>query len=51
GSANDGQIWESASTKDLTLPLGRYFRADAGSPSCDALLVPYCATRCHHKEW
>lgn len=51
GSANDGLLWNHASRNGLELPKGQYFLADAGFTSCDALLVPYRATRYHLKEF
>lgn len=51
GSAADGRIWEDARRKDLYIPHGRMYLADAGFPSCDALLVPYRATRYHLAEF
>ena len=51
GSAADGRVWEDARRSDLRIPEGRYYLADAGFPSCDALMVPYRGVRYHLKEW
>ena len=51
GSAADGRLWENARQSDLRIPHGRYYLADAGFPSCDALMVPYRGVRYHLKEW
>lgn len=36
---------------DLTIPVGKYFLADAGFPICDGLLIPYRGIRYHLQEW
>jgi len=51
GSAADSRIYEDARSKDLMIPKGKYYLADAGFPACDALLVPYQGVRYHLKEW
>jgi hypothetical protein len=51
GSAADGRVFEDARRKDLAIPPGSYYLADAGFPTCDALLVPYRGVRYHLKEW
>lgn len=51
GSAADGNVWDDARRTDLTVPEGKYFLADAGFPTCDALLVPYRGKRYHLREW
>ncbi|CAK5270801.1 unnamed protein product [Mycena citricolor] len=51
GSASDSKIYEYARERDLAIPVGEYYLADAGFPLCDALLTPYCGVRYHLKEW
>ena len=51
GSASDSAIFNVARRSDLAIPVGKYFLADAGYPSCDALLVPYRGVRYHIREW
>jgi len=51
GSAADSRIFEYACQKDLRLPCGYYFLADAGFPTCDMLVTPYRGVRYHLKEW
>jgi hypothetical protein len=48
GSAADSMVFSNA---DLPVPQGRYYLADAGFPSCAALLTPYRGVRYHLKEW
>jgi hypothetical protein len=50
GSATDARIWEDAQT-DFSIPDGKYYLADAGFPSCKALLIPYRGVRYHLAEW
>jgi hypothetical protein len=51
GSVSDGALWEDARSTDFPISPGKYYLADAGFPSCNALLVPYRGTRYHLKEW
>lgn len=51
GSAADGKVWEDARKKDLRIPEGLIWLADAGFGSCDALLCPYRGVRYHLKEF
>ena len=51
GSATDGQVYESALQDGLNIPQGKYYLADAGFPSCEELLIPYCKVRYHLAEW
>ena len=39
GSATNARVWEDAHAKDLAIPSGKYYLADAGSPSCKELLL------------
>jgi hypothetical protein len=39
-SATDAQVYEGALSDGLNIP-GKYYLADAGFPSCEALLIPY----------
>lgn len=51
GSAADSRIFDAARQKDFAIPPGKYYLGDAGFPSCNSLLVPYCGVRYHLKEW
>jgi hypothetical protein len=51
GSASDSAIFADAKAHDFCVPMGKYFLADAGFPSCRELLVPYCGVRYHLREW
>lgn len=51
GSATDSRIYEDACSKDLHIPDGKYFLADAGFPACPQLIIPYRGTRYHLAEW
>jgi hypothetical protein len=51
GSATDSRIYEDATNKDLDIPDGKYFLADAGFPGCPQLLIPYRGIRYHLAEW
>jgi hypothetical protein len=51
GSASDGHIFDDARRRDLKIPEGKLFLADAGFPTCDMLVVPYRRKHYHLKEW
>ena len=51
GSANDAHIWEDAHSKNLIIPEGKYYLADAGYPSCKELITPYQNVCYHLAEW
>ena len=51
GCAADSAVFENARKNDLTILCGKYYLADAGFGSCDALLVPYRGVRYHLREW
>lgn len=51
GSATDARIWEDMLGRDLRVPDGKYFLADAGFPSCKELLIPYRGVCYHLAEW
>jgi hypothetical protein len=51
GSATDARVYEDALTKDLHIPDGKYYLADAGFPTCKKLLIPYRGSRYHLAEW
>ena len=51
GSATDARVYDDARSKDLHIPDGRYYLADAGFPSCPQLLTPYRGPRYHLAEW
>jgi hypothetical protein len=45
GSTADSAMFNEARRYGLPLPVGKYYLADAGFPSCDQLLVPYRGVR------
>ena len=51
GSASDARIYEDARSRDLNIPDGKYYLADAGFPACEQLLIPYRRVRYHLAEW
>jgi DDE superfamily endonuclease len=51
GSAADSTMFHDARLTDLPIPHGKYFLADAGFQTCDALLIPYRGVRYHLAEW
>lgn len=51
GSAADSRVFDNARRTDFPIAPGTYYLADAGFPSCDALLVPYRGVRYHLQEW
>ena len=51
GSAADGCVFDNAQLESLAISPGTYFLADAGFPTCDALMIPYKGERYHLKEW
>ncbi len=51
GSAADSTIYYDARSKDLHIPDGMFYLADAGFPLCKSLLVPYRGVRYHLNEW
>ena len=51
GSATNAWVYETACLIDLSIPTGKYFLADAGYPTCEELLVPYCGVQYHLAEW
>jgi hypothetical protein len=51
GSAADASIFSQSRQTDLYIPEGKYYLADGGFGSCDALLVPYRRVRYHLAEW
>jgi hypothetical protein len=51
GSANDQTVFNHALNLDLTIPIGRYFLADAGFGLHTGLLTPYQSTRYHLREY
>ncbi|GLB43967.1 putative nuclease activity [Lyophyllum shimeji] len=50
-AATDSRIFKDAREHGLAIPLGKFYLADAGFPSCDTLLVPYRGVCYHLKEW
>ena len=51
GSTADSTLFNAARRTDFYIPKGRYYLADAGFASSDALLVPYRNMRYHLAEW
>jgi hypothetical protein len=51
GSTADATMFHDAQLTDLLVPHGKYFLADAGFQTCDALLIPYRGVRYHLVEW
>ena len=51
GSTHDSTLYYDAHRTDFYIPEGRYYLADAGFASSDALLVPYRNVRYHLNEW
>jgi hypothetical protein len=51
GSTHDSVLFHHARQTDLSIPEGKYYLADAGFASSDALLVPYRSVRYHLNEW
>jgi hypothetical protein len=51
GSAADAQIYEDARSRDLHIPDGKYFLADARFPACPQLIIPYRGSQYHLAEW
>ena len=51
GSASDLTMFHDARVTDLPIPAGKYYLADAGFPTTTALLLPFCRTRYHLREW
>ncbi len=51
GSASDGFLYQEAMKAGFLVPEGKYYLADAGFANCDSLIVPYCNTRYHLREW
>ena len=47
GSAGDGRVYLDARMNDFSIPPMRFYLADAGFSSCNALLVPY-RNVCYH---
>jgi len=47
----DATIFTRAQQVDLDVIPGRYYLADAGFGTCDALLVPYRKVCYHLAEW
>ena len=45
GPVADAVLWQDAVTNDIRVPPNQYLLGDAGFPSCDTLLVPYCGIR------
>jgi hypothetical protein len=51
GSTHDSVLFHNARRTDFCIPEGKYYLADAGFASSDALLVPYRSVRYHLAEW
>ena len=48
---HDSTLFYDARRVDFYIPSGKYYLADAGFASSDALLVPYRNVRYHLSEW
>jgi hypothetical protein len=51
GSVSDAQVYDDAWSKDLHIPYGKYYLADAGFPTSQQLLTPYRGPQYHLAEW
>ena len=51
GSAADAQVYDDAHSRDLHIPNGKYYLADAGLPACQQLIILYCGVWYHLAEW
>jgi hypothetical protein len=51
GWEGDAQVYDDAQSKDLHIPDGKYYLADAGFPTSQQLLTPYCGPWYHLAEW
>ena len=51
GSAADSTMFYDARITDLQIPAGKYYLADAGFPTCDALVIPKRGVCYHLVEW
>ena len=51
GSTADSTLFDEAYQTDFHIPRRRYYLADAGFASSNALLVPYRNVQCHLSEW
>jgi hypothetical protein len=51
GASSDVTLFIDAHTSDLSVPLGKYYLADAGFPACDSLMILYRRVQYHLAEW
>lgn len=51
GSAADSTMFHDARITDFRVPPGKYYLADAGFPTCLALIIPFRGPRYHLQEW
>ena len=51
GSAADSTMFYDACVTDLQIPQGKYYLADAGFPTCNALHIPKRGIHYHLAEW
>lgn len=51
GSVTDAYMYSEARFSTLRVPEGKFYLADGGFGTCDALLVPYRGVRYHLAEW
>jgi len=51
GSTADSTLFHDAHEVDFFVSLGRYYLADTGFASCNALLVPYWSVWYYLREW
>jgi hypothetical protein len=51
GSVTDALVYQDGQMHNLMIPEGKYYLANAGYPSSQGLLIPYCGVRYHLAEW
>jgi DDE superfamily endonuclease len=51
GSATDAHVYEATREQGFSIPVGKYYLADAGYPLCEELLTPYRGICYHLAEW
>ena len=51
GSVTDAHAYEAAREQGFSIPMGKYYLADAGYLLCEELLTPYRGVRYHLAEW
>jgi hypothetical protein len=51
GSTGDSTMFHDAHLTDLFVLQGKYYLADAGFPTCNSLIIPFCGIHYHLAEW